>query len=158
MTGHEPESWWHPSDDDLGWDEPLPVIIRLVPITTLLFRCGVRAKWMAALPRPSLPGPRKPVTGLPIACPRFSFGSVLAAQRYLTSSPVTARPMIIRWISLVPSKMVKILAVGAVSAGQRPAGPPVSARIQHGLSEMNAGFGSARVRFRRGTNTRREGT
>ena len=21
--------WWHPSDDDLGWDEPLPVIIRL---------------------------------------------------------------------------------------------------------------------------------
>ena len=18
--------WWHPSDDDLGWDEPLPVI------------------------------------------------------------------------------------------------------------------------------------
>lgn len=23
--------WWHPSDDDLGWDEPLPVIIRLAP-------------------------------------------------------------------------------------------------------------------------------
>ena len=22
---------WHPSDDDLGWDEPLPVIIRLAP-------------------------------------------------------------------------------------------------------------------------------
>ncbi len=31
-----------------------------------------------------------------------------ALQR--TSSPVTARPMIMRWISEVPSKMVKILA------------------------------------------------
>jgi len=30
---------------------------------------------------------------------------------YLTSSPVTARPMIIRWISEVPSKMVKIFAL-----------------------------------------------
>ena len=29
---------------------------------------------------------------------------------YLTFSPVTARPMSMRWISLVPSKMVKILA------------------------------------------------
>jgi hypothetical protein len=28
---------------------------------------------------------------------------------YLTSSPVTARPMIMRWISDVPSKMVKIV-------------------------------------------------
>ena len=35
--------WWHPSDDDLGRDEPLPVIIRLAPMTALLFRCGVRA-------------------------------------------------------------------------------------------------------------------
>jgi hypothetical protein len=33
--------WWHSSDDDLGWDEPLPVIIRLAPMTALLFRCGV---------------------------------------------------------------------------------------------------------------------
>ena len=33
-----------------------------------------------------------------------------AGQRYRTSSPVTARPMIIRWISDVPSKMVKIFA------------------------------------------------
>jgi hypothetical protein len=31
--------------------------------------------------------------------------------------------MIRRWISEVPSKMVKILAIGAVSAGQRPAAP-----------------------------------
>jgi hypothetical protein len=29
--------------------------------------------------------------------------------------------MIIRWISLVPSKMVKIVDYRAVSAGQRPA-------------------------------------
>ena len=29
---------------------------------------------------------------------------------YRTSSPVTARPISMRWISLVPSKMVKILA------------------------------------------------
>ena len=43
---------------------------------------------------------------------------------YRTSSPVTARPMIIRWISDVPSKIVKILAVRAVYAGQRPAEPP----------------------------------
>jgi hypothetical protein len=42
---------------------------------------------------------------------------------YLTSSPVTARPISIRWISDVPSKIVKILAVRAVSAGQRPADP-----------------------------------
>jgi hypothetical protein len=49
---------------------------------------------------------------------------ISAAQRYRTSSPVTARPMIIRWISDMPSKMVKILAVLAVYAGQRPARPP----------------------------------
>ena len=35
---------------------------------------------------------------------------------YLTSSPVTARPMIIRWISEVPSKMVKIFAGKAESS------------------------------------------
>lgn len=23
--------WWHPSDDDLGWDEPLPPVIQLAP-------------------------------------------------------------------------------------------------------------------------------
>jgi hypothetical protein len=32
-----------------------------------------------------------------------------AGQAYRTGSPVTARPMIMRWISLVPSKMVKIV-------------------------------------------------
>ena len=31
-----------------------------------------------------------------------------AEQYYLTSSPVTACPMIIRWISDVPSKIVKV--------------------------------------------------
>jgi hypothetical protein len=68
--------------------------------------------------------------------------------RYRISSPVTARPTIIRWISDVPSKMVKILAARAFSAGQRPATAVVSARIQHAPSEVNVGFGSARVRFR----------
>jgi hypothetical protein len=33
------------------------------------------------------------------------------------SSPLTARPVIIRWISDVPSEMVSILERGAVSAG-----------------------------------------
>jgi hypothetical protein len=40
---------------------------------------------------------------------------------YLTSSPVIVRPISIRWILLVPSKILKILAEGAVSAGQWPA-------------------------------------
>jgi hypothetical protein len=43
--------------------------------------------------------------------------------------------MIIRWVSLVPSKMVKIVDYTTVSAVQRPAGAVVSAQIQHGLSE-----------------------
>ena len=50
--------------------------------------------------------------------PFFSAGSSrppccrhsLAGQGYRTASPVTARPMIMRWISEVPSKMVKIFA------------------------------------------------
>ena len=37
---------------------------------------------------------------------------------YLTSSPVTVRPISIRWISEVPSKIVKILVRTAVSAGR----------------------------------------
>jgi hypothetical protein len=40
-----------------------------------------------------------------------------------TSIPVTDLAMIVLWTSLVPSKMVKILAIGAVYAGQRPAAP-----------------------------------
>ena len=35
---------------------------------------------------------------------------ISAGQAYRTSSPVTALPMIIRWISDVPSKIVKIFA------------------------------------------------
>jgi hypothetical protein len=38
-------------------------------------------------------------------------GTVLAGQLYRTSSPVTALPMIMRWISEVPSKIVKLSAV-----------------------------------------------
>jgi hypothetical protein len=53
---------------------------------------------------------------------------------YRTSSPVTALPMIMRWISDVPSKIVKLVEVLAVSAG-RWAGWPAdvstnSARIR----------------------------
>jgi hypothetical protein len=36
--------------------------------------------------------------------------SAMTSGYYRTSSPVTALPMITRWISDVPSKMVKILA------------------------------------------------
>jgi hypothetical protein len=43
---------------------------------------------------------------------------------YLTSSPVKARPMIMRWISEVPSKIVKIVDYRAVIAGQRPVRRP----------------------------------
>jgi hypothetical protein len=32
---------------------------------------------------------------------------------YRTSKPVTARPMIMRWISEVPSKIVKLLGLAA---------------------------------------------
>jgi hypothetical protein len=39
---------------------------------------------------------------------------------YRTSSPVTALPMIMRWISDVPSKIVKLVEVQAVSAGRWP--------------------------------------
>jgi hypothetical protein len=42
-------------------------------------------------------------------------------SNYRTSSPVIVRPISIRWISDVPSKIVKIPAVGTVSAGQRSA-------------------------------------
>jgi hypothetical protein len=42
---------------------------------------------------------------------------------YRTSSPVTVRPISMRWISDVPSKIVKILAIGAVFAGQWPEYP-----------------------------------
>jgi hypothetical protein len=42
---------------------------------------------------------------------------------YRTSSPVTALPMIMRWISDVPSKIVKLVEVQAVSAGRWPLGP-----------------------------------
>jgi hypothetical protein len=39
---------------------------------------------------------------------------------YRTLSPVTALPMIMRWISDVPSKMLKLVEVRAVSAGRWP--------------------------------------
>ena len=55
-------------------------------------------------------------------------------------APTAASPRAaVRRIGLVPSKIVKILVIGAVSAGQRPADPVVSARIQHALFEGGGG-------------------
>jgi hypothetical protein len=54
---------------------------------------------------------------------------------YRTSSPVIARPISIRWISDVPSKMVKILAAGTVPQFSGLRTPVVSARIRHAPSE-----------------------
>jgi hypothetical protein len=41
-----------------------------------------------------------------------------AEQYYPTSSPVAARPMIIRWIPGVPSKIVKISGLAVCDNGQ----------------------------------------
>jgi len=48
--------------------------------------------------------------------------SAMTSGYYRTSSPVTALPMIMRWISDVPSKIVKLVEVRAVSAGRWRAG------------------------------------
>ena len=62
---------------------------------------------------------------------------------------MAVQPISIRWISLVPSKMVKIVDYRAVSAGQPPVrGPWVSARIQHRLSEGGGRSRLPRERFR----------
>jgi hypothetical protein len=44
--------------------------------------------------------------------------SAMTSGYYRTSSPVTVLPMIMRWISEVPSKSVKLVEVRAVSAGR----------------------------------------
>jgi len=85
-----------------------------------------------------------PLTSGTALLPRSTIG-ISAGQSYRTSSPVTARPISIRWISDVPSKIVKIVDYGAVSAGQRSVDPLVSARIQHGPSEGNDGLRPARI-------------
>src|SRR5215472_10928699 len=69
--------WWHPSDDDLGWDGPLLVIIRLAPITALLFRCGVRASAIST-------------GGIPSSRPRCSTGSPPGSRSSTTTT--TTRP------------------------------------------------------------------
>jgi hypothetical protein len=56
-----------------------------------------------------------PLKSRPGRLPGYTIG-ISAGQTYRTSSPVTARPMIIRWISLVPSKIVKIFAGKAESS------------------------------------------
>jgi hypothetical protein len=47
----------------------------------------------------------------------------MTCDYYRTSSLVTALPMIMRWISDVPSKIVKLVEVRAESAGRWPAEP-----------------------------------
>jgi hypothetical protein len=55
---------------------------------------------------------------------RFKIRTSATTRGYhRTSSPVTALPMIMRWISDVPSKIVKLLEVRAVSAGRCPGRP-----------------------------------
>jgi hypothetical protein len=49
-----------------------------------------------------------------------SSAPAMTSGYYRTSRPVTALPMIMRWISDVPSKMVKLMEVRAVSAGRWP--------------------------------------
>jgi hypothetical protein len=44
----------------------------------------------------------------------------MTSGHYRTLRLVTARPMIMRWISDVPSKIVKLVEVPAVSAGRWP--------------------------------------
>ncbi len=51
-----------------------------------------------------------PVMPLPGLTDDYQPPNVSAGQNYRTGSPVTARPMIMRWISEVPSKIVKIFA------------------------------------------------
>jgi hypothetical protein len=46
--------------------------------------------------------------------------SAMTCGYYRTSSPVMALPMIMRWISDVPSEIVKLVEVRAVSAGRWP--------------------------------------
>src|SRR5258708_34052727 len=72
---------------------------------------GIRGKRPAARIRSSRPCPG-------LSWPRIS-AMTCGYQR--TSSPVTALPMIMRWISDVPSKIVKFVEGRAVSAGRRPA-------------------------------------
>lgn len=66
--------------------------------------------------------PVKPIAEFLTSIRRYTLG-ISAGRGYRTSSPVTARPISIRWISEVHSKMVKIVDYGAVSAVQRPALP-----------------------------------
>jgi hypothetical protein len=57
--------------------------------------------------------------------------AVMTCGYYRTSSPVTAFPIIRRWISDMPSKMVKLVDVRAVSAGRCRNAGAEPAPIQH---------------------------
>jgi hypothetical protein len=62
----------------------------------------IQVNWTRA--RPPLPSRTTSPSGSKLG--------ITAGQSYRTSRPVTARPISIRWISLVPSKMVKLFGLG----------------------------------------------
>jgi cysteine synthase len=67
--------------------------------------------------------------------------------------------MSMRWISEVPSKMVKIVDVGAVSAGQRPArGRGISTGFSTGCPRVAAVSGRPAYVVDRGSDAGQEGT
>jgi hypothetical protein len=80
------------------------------PMLTMLSTVAYLPAARITLPEwdPHLSAPSSVMRGR--SAPRCCWRSVSAGQRYLTSSPVTVLPMIIRWISDVPSKIVKIFA------------------------------------------------
>jgi hypothetical protein len=63
----------------------------------------------------------------------------MTCRYYRTSSAVTALPMIRRWISDVPSKIVKLVEVRAVSAGRWPDGQGVVSTNSAPMHSLPAG-------------------
>jgi hypothetical protein len=114
------------------------VPILTAPVRTSSCRCcwpgsdrPVRAN--SSLQKPEFAGPSKIRT------------SAMTSGYYRTSSPVTALPMIMRWISDVPSKMVKLVEARAVSAGRSPAHLPLVSTnsAPHILTKIAAGWNMA---------------
>jgi hypothetical protein len=87
--------------------------------------------------------------------------SAMTCGYYRTSSAVTALPMIMRWISDVPSKIVKVLEVRAVSAGRSGVRLPLvstnSAPALHSKSPIWGSVGSLCTRQTRAPPSLNEG-
>jgi len=95
FTGYQAAPGWDPVT---GWGSPNAQV--LVPLLARLSRQTAQRQ------KPEFTGPSK----IRI--------SAMTCGYYRTSSPVAARPMIMRWISDVPSKIVKLVEVRPVSAGR----------------------------------------